>query len=130
MTYQIRRRNPLEAIAEGAARGAVQELGTIADTADETAKAYEDRNRLAVAFVALVGGFYGHHQIGVYDDEETGDDWRVIYANLPTGQVSWHVPVDTVPDWVPERDPSRWDGHSREEKNDRLDQFAAEIGNR
>lgn len=40
-------------------------------------------------------------------------EWPVVFIELPTGQVSWHVPQHTTP----------WDGHSTEEKYRRLRQF-------
>lgn len=39
--------------------------------------------------------------------------WPVAYIELPTGQVSWHMPEHTKP----------YDGHSTEEKYQRIEQF-------
>ena len=40
-------------------------------------------------------------------------EWPVVYIDLPTGQVSWHMPQHT----------SQWDGHDTEEKYRRIDEF-------
>lgn len=40
--------------------------------------------------------------------------WPVVYIELPTGQVSWHIPEH-------ERE---WDKHSTEEKFQRIDAYA------
>jgi hypothetical protein len=37
-------------------------------------------------------------------------DWPVLYIDLPSGQVSWHMPAYR----------GRWDGHSTEAKYDRI----------
>ena len=40
-------------------------------------------------------------------------DWPVVYIELPTGQVSWHMPCHKY----------EWDGHSTEEKYERIRSF-------
>jgi hypothetical protein len=42
-------------------------------------------------------------------------DWPVVFIELPTGQVSWHLPAYSV----------RWDGHTTEEKYARIASYAA-----
>ncbi|QKE56337.1 hypothetical protein [Bacillus phage YungSlug] len=42
--------------------------------------------------------------------------WPVAYIELPTGQVSWHMPEHTKP----------YDGHSTKEKYERIEQFIEE----
>lgn len=42
------------------------------------------------------------------DPEEP--EWPVMFFELPTGQVSWHLPQHVRP----------WDGHTNEEKHDRI----------
>ncbi len=44
-------------------------------------------------------------------------EWPVAYIELPTGQVSWHMP----------QHPHTWDGHSTEEKYARIDAFLGEV---
>jgi hypothetical protein len=83
---------------------------------------YADRNALALGFAALArslgmdAGWYEH------------DDWAVIYVELPTGQVSWHVRRATVPEWLPKVAPAVYDGHDRRAKNDRLVEAADSMG--
>lgn len=94
--------------------------------------AYEDRNLLALAFLRQIHSVSTVHlqasseyQYGYYNDTGTGDDWRVVWADIPgVGQVSWHVEKELVEglDWLPETD-NAWDGHDREEKNERLKSF-------
>jgi hypothetical protein len=51
---------------------------------------------------------------GIRDDPaEPG--WPVVYIELPTGQVSWHMP----------QHPKEFDGHTTEEKYKRVREFAA-----
>lgn len=49
------------------------------------------------------------------DPEEP--EWPVIYIELPTGQVSWHVPQHCY----------AWDQHTDEEKNARVDDYVEKI---
>jgi hypothetical protein len=41
-------------------------------------------------------------------------EWPVAYIELPTGQVSWHMPQHR----------KAWDGHSTDEKYQRINEFA------
>lgn len=43
-------------------------------------------------------------------------EWPVAFIDLPTGQVSWHLP----------QHPTAWDGHSTPEKYRRIDQWIKE----
>ena len=45
------------------------------------------------------------------DPEEP--EWPVVYIELPTGQVSWHMPQHPVP----------FDGHTTEEKYRRIQEY-------
>ena len=82
---------------------------------------YADRNRLAhlCAALALNAGLTAG--VGVDPDEP---DWPVIYTQLPAGQVGWHVPLDELLPGLPLFD-SRWDGHTNEEKADRIRRYVA-----
>lgn len=70
---------------------------------------YPHRNRLVFAAlgVALAAGMPG----GVAADVDP--DLMLVYIDLPTGQVSWHVPVY----------PADWDGHDRIVKRERIAAF-------
>lgn len=77
----------------------------------EEAKRYDVRNRsvfAAVGLAAMCG-----YPCGVRLDQSE-PEWPVVYIELPTGQVSWHLPQH-------ER---AWDGHSTEEKYRRCREFA------
>ncbi len=80
---------------------------------------YKDRNLLAqlAAVLAQRAGLC----VGIGVDAEE-PDWPVIYIDLPTGQVSWHVPKDEL---VARLDPygPKWDGHLGEEKQRRIREF-------
>jgi hypothetical protein len=86
------------------------------------ADVYRDRNLLAVAFIRALPG---PRRYGWWPDTDdvNGEKWAVVWAQLPTGQVGWHVPRDMVPDHFPMCDPE-YDGYTTEEKNDRLAEFA------
>jgi hypothetical protein len=89
---------------------------------------YEERN-LCIALLAtwahrtgLVVGLANHPE----DDPEWDPDWRtIVYLTLPSvGQVSWHIHRSQEPLFhgLPEY-PSTWDGHTTEQKYDRVKAF-------
>jgi hypothetical protein len=49
-------------------------------------------------------------------------DWPVLMIDLPTGQVGWHLPKEEVNGQWPSYE-KEWDGHSLEEKRERLRRF-------
>ena len=83
----------------------------------EPDEAYVDRN-LAVQVLAILANQKGY-QIGIRNRE---DDWPILYVDLPTGQVSWHIPKDEIVALLPDY-PGEWDGHDLKEKRDRLRRF-------
>lgn len=105
-------------LVEGAARGATEAL-----TESAANRAYEDRNLLAVAF-AVERAQLGC-DAGYYLADDDGTNYLIVWAVLPTGQASWHVPPqrrelleqspleETSP-------PGGYDGHSRPLKNRRV----------
>jgi len=90
---------------------------------------YRERNLLALAYIrarvyyAEVHG--GSLAYGWWQDEDdvNGEEWAVVWMGYGDEQVGWHIPVEMVPDWMPERDP-KYDGYSTEEKNQRVAGFA------
>lgn len=46
--------------------------------------------------------------------------WPVVYIELPTGQVSWHIPEHTSP----------WDGHDFYEKQERMVNYGSYVTKR
>ena len=83
-------------------------------------EAYRERNKL-VAFVStMFPSFLGKH-------EETDTTWHkewmnIVYIELPTGQISWHLHDSDVDlfSHLEFDETKKWDGHSTEEKYDRL----------
>lgn len=56
-------------------------------------------------------------RVGVRIDPKE-PDWPVVFIELPTGQVSWHMPPHA----------REWDGHTTEEKYARIREFGKRIG--
>lgn len=79
-------------------------------------EAYFDRN-MAVQALAKVAQKLGYN-IGIKDDPE----WPILYIDLPTGQVSWHIPKNELIEVFPVYS-GKWDGHDLKEKRKRLIDF-------
>lgn len=77
--------------------------------ADE-AKSYEVRNKLIYALLGLAAA--DGLPCGVRQDPQE-PKWPVVYIELPTGQVSWHVPQHS----------KEWDQHTKDEKYERVAAF-------
>lgn len=78
---------------------------------------YARRNRLVYSVLSLAGQL--GYPCGInLDWEDPERRWLVAYIELPTGQVSWHLPVFS----------GTWDGHKTAEKYSRIRQFAAIEG--
>jgi hypothetical protein len=81
--------------------------------------AYIDRN-LAVQLLAKLAEEKGY-AVGLRKDPEE-PEWPVLMIDLPTGQVSWHLPAaEVVGKWS--EYPDGWDGHTTEEKRERIRRF-------
>ena len=52
------------------------------------------------------------YEVGIRIDPNESE-WPVAYIELPTGQVSWHMPQHK----------KEWDGHTTEEKFSRIKQY-------
>lgn len=80
---------------------------------------YDERARVVVA-LALASRALGHRIGFAVDPKEP--DWPVLFIDLPTGQVSWHLTqaqrVDLAGDIGDYG--GVWDGHSTAEKYERL----------
>ena len=85
--------------------------------------AYADRNQ-AVQVLARLAKMLGYRVgIGIDLDEP---EWPVLFVDLPTGQVSWHLPKDEVlGKWLPYDGDLAWDGSDLQEKRQRLARFLA-----
>lgn len=100
-----------------------QSLGTVGrkQTMDNI---YTERNRL----VALLASEWP--SLIAPDPEDP--DYHIVYISIPTGQVSWHIPHHDIHMF---RDVKKaksnqglWDGHSTEEKHDRI-RILTELNN-
>lgn len=103
---------------------------------------YEDRNAAVMALAEMVH----QHRVQLTDlprnfqrgdprdyracwkpdqgDDADADEWAIVYAWLPTGQVSWHVPRELAEESNLPQKHAEWDGHDRDEKNRRARRFA------
>lgn len=80
---------------------------------------YAERNS-CVALILRLAGALGYRTGLLADPAEPL--WPVVYVDLPTGQVSWHLPASFVAELVPELEPYAgvWDGHNSREKYRRV----------
>lgn len=92
-----------------------------ANTIDENSpeaqvnRAYWERNQL-VAYLSKCYPIY----LGIDPDEP---DWPVVYIETPAGQLSWHVNKGEAAfyfDHLRKDIAMQWDGHTSEEKYERL----------
>ena len=107
----------------------------IADLRQQKDQAYKERDMVlalaasaidALASQRVVRAWLGRHQ---ENDPNWEDDWRnVVFIQLPTGQLSWHIHDSELP-WFAglPREGQAWDGHTTEEKYQRLLQFVMDI---
>lgn len=86
--------------------------------------AYRERAQL----VALLAALYPSH-IGYNDPNEP--EWAVVTIEVATGQLTWHVAPDDMPLFSHVQRTTRicrgWDGHTTEEKYERIRGLIAEI---
>ncbi len=81
---------------------------------------------LCIALLVQYAQWFGH-RIGI--KEHVGDDWddewrNVVFIDLPTGQVSWHLHKDELVNFPGvEPYPGEWDGHTSAEKYERIRKF-------
>lgn len=91
------------------------EMGAIEpEEAADMTDVYARRNRAVL--VALGAAVDAGLSAGVGVDPAYGTEWPVVYIDLPTGQVSWHVTA-----YGP-----TWDGHTTPEKYARVAEWLAD----
>lgn len=85
--------------------------------------AYRERNLLVQALTKLFPSYLARH-----DENDMGwdRDWMwIVYIDLPTGQVSWHLHDSEVQLFSHlEVQENKWDGHNTERKYERLQALA------
>jgi hypothetical protein len=89
--------------------------------------AYWERDQLVAALSKLFPAWLGRHEGADWED-----DWRtVVYIQLPTGQVSWHI-HDTERGYFSHLawGNEKWDSHTTEEKYKRLSMLKSSDGSR
>lgn len=86
-------------------------------------EAYLDRN-LCVQVMARMA-----RQLGYNAGIRENIDWPILYIDLPTGQVSWHISKPDITGKFPEY-MEGWDGHDVEIKRMRLIEFIKSEENR
>lgn len=85
---------------------------------------YSERAAVVIA-LARAARALGHDAYIGEDPEEP--EWPVLFIELPTGQVSWHIwPEDLVGVDDFDRAGDAWDGHDTEEKYRRLAEWQPE----
>jgi hypothetical protein len=87
--------------------------------------AYSERNKLVSLLSKLFPASLERHP---EEDKTWEDDWRwIVFIQLPTGQVSWHIHDSELPlfDHLPREQGVKWDGHTNDEKWDRVSKFIA-----
>jgi phosphodiesterase/alkaline phosphatase D-like protein len=84
-------------------------------------QAYHDRN-LVVQLAAKLAIQCGL-KAGI---RERQGQWPILYIDLPTGQVSWHIPADELIPGLPDF-PDSWDGHDLKTKRNRLIDFVESM---
>lgn len=82
---------------------------------------YEDRNLLAVAFAKL-----SPYRAGWQPDPGSPEKWAIVWVAPPgVDQMGWHVPRRTVEALELPRERLEYDGHTRDQKNNRLRELTA-----
>ena len=92
----------------------------IAELEKQKDRAYQERNRLVAALTYI----FPNCSLGLHPAESTewDADWRnIVYIETPHGQLSWHIHDSELPlfSHLP-RSNVQWDGHTTEEKYNRL----------
>lgn len=86
--------------------------------------AYTARNGCIAAATLCAEGLGMHCWIAPDTDEP--DEWIVVGIELPSGQVTWHLPAGyrrPLEVTCYDEKPSRWDGHTTEQKYERIAAF-------
>jgi Lar family restriction alleviation protein len=95
------------------------ERARVAELEGQKNGAYSERDRLVSALSKHYPASLERHP----ENEEWEDDWRwIVYIDLPTGQASWHIHDSELPlfDHLPRLQGRKWDGHTAEEKYERV----------
>ncbi len=82
--------------------------------------AYEERARVVAALSKVFPSHLARHPD---EDKDWDDDWRwIVCVHLPTGQATWHIHDSQEALFSHlQNAPNHWDGHTTEEKHQRLE---------
>lgn len=89
--------------------------------------AYWERDQLVAFLSKIYPSWIGWH-LGEWED-----DWRnIVYVELPTGQVSWHIHSKELSNFTHLKQDftKKWDGHTTEEKYKRLNKLNSQEKDR
>jgi hypothetical protein len=93
--------------------------GRVAAQTEAKDSAYKERDQLVAALSKLFPASLERHP----QNETWEDDWRwIVFIDLPTGQVSWHIHDSELRDFdhLKRFGERSWDGHTTPEKYARL----------
>lgn len=124
----VERENILESRAKqtdgelGDAYDQLAEILALIQVVDQEIKDCGDRDalyaeRFGLVTMAMATAWLCNYASG-YRIDPDNEEWPVAYIELPSGQVSWHMPQHKEP----------WDSHSTEEKYRRVEQFVQSRG--
>jgi hypothetical protein len=93
-------------------------------------KVYAERNLLVCALSKLFPSYLHRHTDKELEDMgwDEGRGW-VVYIQIPVGQLSWYIRTEELElfDHLDRRADGGYDGHSTEEKYDRLTNIGARV---
>lgn len=89
---------------------AVLKMEAMASVNEYSQEYYDERNKLVLLMVGAAAD--AGIPVGFRLDENE-PEWPVVYFELPTGQVSWHLP----------RHVREWDGHDTTTKHYRINEW-------
>lgn len=122
----------IETIAEGSAVNRLNQR--VAELEAQKDAAYRERNLVVALAAELVKRFTkGEAFLAPHTGEDWGPEWKwVLFLEfIPgmVGQVSWHIHRDELYlfDRLPRLESNPWDGHTTEEKYDRIREYVGEF---
>lgn len=86
----------------------------------EKDNAYSERNKVVAALSKIFPAWLETHPA---EDKEWAEHWRtIVFIDSPVGQLSWHIHFSEVEifNHLNHREGNSWDGHTTEEKYERL----------
>lgn len=92
-----------------------QQLANVLKLIHQRDNDYEVRYQLVLMALGQAASL--GYPCGIRFDPSSTTEWPVVFIELPTGQVSWHLKQHGV----------EWDGHSTVEKYKRIDAYAELI---